>query len=65
MPVELAQVGWTWFVGTPAAMQDEKRARDLILEDSELRVVNGRTPPGNDDIERRTSDEATPPVDDD
>lgn len=35
----------------------------LVLEDSELRVANGRTPPGNDDVERRTSDEATPPVD--
>jgi hypothetical protein len=43
---------------TPAEEQQE-----LILEDSELRVVNGRTPPGNDDVERRTSDEATPPPD--
>ena len=46
-------------------MPDEKTAaeeqQDLILEDSELRVANGRTPPGNDDVERRTSDEATPP----
>jgi len=46
---------------------DEKTLTDeqqeLILEDSELRVVNGRTPPGNDDVERRTSDEATPPPD--
>ena len=40
---------------------DEQQA--LVLEDSELRVANGRTPPGNDDVERRTSDEATPPVD--
>ena len=43
---------------TPAEVQ-----QDLILEDSELRVVNGRKPPGNDDVERRTSDEATQHVD--
>ena len=52
--------------GHTAAMPDKTAAeeqQELILEDSELRVVNGRTPPGNDDVERRTSDEATPPVD--
>ena len=47
--------------------QDEDEVTEeqqaLILEDSELRVANGRTPPGNDDVERRTSDEATPPPD--
>ena len=41
---------------------DPTTQADLILEDSEQRAVNGRTPPGNDDVERRTSDEATPPA---
>ena len=46
-----------------AGSADPTTQADLILEDSELRTVNGRTPPGNDDVERRTSDEATPPTD--
>jgi hypothetical protein len=47
----------------PADKTAAEEQQDLVLEDSELRVVNGRTPPGNDDVERRTSDEATPPPD--